>query len=171
MIETSYSLYKLIILYMLNKASFPLTNAQISDMMLGLNYTSYFRLQEVLSDMTESGLLQTEPHNHTTHFLMTDDGRQMLDYFRDEVSPEIRQEIVAWLDAHACAMREDSQTFADYNLTDSREYTVRCVIREGSDTLMELNLSVPSEAAAAEVAENWKQRGQEVYASVMKALL
>ena len=32
MIESTYSLYKLIILYMLKKVRFPLTNAQISDL-------------------------------------------------------------------------------------------------------------------------------------------
>ena len=45
MIESTYSLYKLIILYMLKKVKFPLTNAQISDFMLGREYTSYFHLQ------------------------------------------------------------------------------------------------------------------------------
>ena len=42
MIESSYSLYKLIVLYMLKKVNFPLTNAQISDFILGQEYTSYF---------------------------------------------------------------------------------------------------------------------------------
>lgn len=38
--ESSLTLYKLIILYMLTKVNFPMTNAQISDFILGEEYTS-----------------------------------------------------------------------------------------------------------------------------------
>ena len=41
----SFKLYKLIILYMLDKVDFPLTNAQISEFILGMGYTTYFKLQ------------------------------------------------------------------------------------------------------------------------------
>ena len=36
------TLYKLIILYMLKKVDFPLTNAQISEFVLDQEYTTYF---------------------------------------------------------------------------------------------------------------------------------
>ena len=92
MIESTYSLYKLIILYMLKKVKFPLTNAQISDFMLGREYTSYFHLQEVLSEMVESGLLRTETVRNATFYHMTEGGRQTLDFFGNEISPEIRED-------------------------------------------------------------------------------
>ena len=59
----TFTLYKLIILYMLSKVDFPLTNAQISDFILGKGYTTYFTLQKALSELTESGLIREE----TTH--------------------------------------------------------------------------------------------------------
>ena len=37
----SFTLYKLIILYMLNKVDFPLTNSQISEFILDEGYTTY----------------------------------------------------------------------------------------------------------------------------------
>ena len=36
-------LYKLIILYILNRVDFPLTNAQISEFILEEGYTTYFK--------------------------------------------------------------------------------------------------------------------------------
>ena len=44
-----FTLYKLIILYMLDKVDFPLTNAQISGFILDKGYTTYFKLQQALS--------------------------------------------------------------------------------------------------------------------------
>ena len=75
MIDSSHSLYKLIVLYTLSRVSFPLTNAQISDLFLSENYTHYFQLQETLSEMIESGLLSSETKNHTTYYQMTDSGK------------------------------------------------------------------------------------------------
>lgn len=43
------TLYKLMVLYMLSKVNFPLSNSQIADFMLDKQYTTYFTLQEVLS--------------------------------------------------------------------------------------------------------------------------
>ena len=54
----SFALYKLIILYMLKKVDFPLTTAQISEFILDKGYTSFFKLQETLSEMLESRLGQ-----------------------------------------------------------------------------------------------------------------
>lgn len=44
----STTLYKLMILYMLSKVNFPLSNVQISTFMLDNEYTSYFTFQEQL---------------------------------------------------------------------------------------------------------------------------
>ena len=49
-----FTLYKLIVLYMLEKLDFPLTNGQISEFILDKGYTTYFTLQQALSEMVES---------------------------------------------------------------------------------------------------------------------
>ena len=77
MIESTYSLYKLIILYMLKKVKFPLTNAQISDFMLGREYTSYFHLQEVLSEMV--GIRPPADRNGPQRHLLPYDGGRTAD--------------------------------------------------------------------------------------------
>ena len=47
----TYTLYKLIVLYMLDKVDFPLTTSQISEFILEKEYTTYFKLQETLAEM------------------------------------------------------------------------------------------------------------------------
>ena len=54
------TLYKLIILYMLQKVDFPLTNAQISGFVLDKGYTTYFHLQQAISELIDS-----EPVSYT----------------------------------------------------------------------------------------------------------
>ena len=53
----AFTLYKLIILYMLDKVDFPLTNSQISEFVLDKGYTDYFKLQQALSELADGGLI------------------------------------------------------------------------------------------------------------------
>ena len=47
----TFTLYKLIILYMLDKVDFPLTNAQISEFILNKGYTTYFKEEKERIDV------------------------------------------------------------------------------------------------------------------------
>ena len=44
MASNAMTLYKLMILYMLNSSNYPLTNARISEFMLQKGYATYFNL-------------------------------------------------------------------------------------------------------------------------------
>ena len=70
----TYTLYKLIVLYMLDKVDFPLTTSQISEFILEKEYTTYFKLQETLAEMEHSGLLRVETTHNRTLYHLTDNG-------------------------------------------------------------------------------------------------
>ena len=74
------TLYKLIILYMLKKVAFPLTNAQISEFVLDQEYTTYFTLQQAISELTRGKTIITIAHRLATiqnadQILVVADGR------------------------------------------------------------------------------------------------
>ena len=52
-----FTTYKLIVLYMAKHATEALTNSQISEFILDREYTDYFQLQKVLSELTDTELL------------------------------------------------------------------------------------------------------------------
>ena len=60
MSSTGLTLYKLMILYMLEKVNFPLTNNQITGFILDQGYTDYFHVQQAISELVESNLITTE---------------------------------------------------------------------------------------------------------------
>ena len=66
------TLYKLIILYMLDRVNSPMTNAQISQFILEKGYTTYFTLQEVISTLISDGFITEESYHSSTplSFLM-----------------------------------------------------------------------------------------------------
>ena len=62
------TLYKLIILYMLDRVNSPMTNAQISEFVLEKGYTTYFTLQEVLNTLISDGFITEESYHSSTHY-------------------------------------------------------------------------------------------------------
>lgn len=89
----TFTLYKLIILYMLSKVDFPLTNAQISDFILGKGYTTYFTLQKALSELTESGLIREETTHNRTLYHLTEEGDESICFFENKISDAIKKDI------------------------------------------------------------------------------
>lgn len=61
MLQDPLTLYKLIVLYMLNRVTFPLTAAQVSDFILGKEYTNFLTLQQVINELTDAGMIATQP--------------------------------------------------------------------------------------------------------------
>ena len=69
------TLYKLMVLYMLNCVNFPLTTAQIAEFILDRDYTNFLTLQTVFSDLTETGLAQSKTILNRTQLSLTDEGK------------------------------------------------------------------------------------------------
>lgn len=170
MAET-YTLYKLIVLYMLDKVDFPLATSQISEFILDKGYTSYFRLQETLSELTDSGLLRSETTHNRTLYHLTENGAETIHFFSNKISPAIRDEIDDFLKEKQYDLKEEVAVKADYYLNTNREFEVRCQIVENGFSLIDLKLTVPTEKEAESIASNWDSKSQEIYASILADLL
>ena len=87
------TLYKLIVLYMLNKVNFPLTNTQLSEFILEKEYTNYFTLQQVISELLSSGLIHVKTAGSTSRYQITAQGIETLGFFSNRISDPIKEEI------------------------------------------------------------------------------
>ena len=137
MIESSFTLYKLIILYMLQNVNFPLSNTQISDFILEKEYTNYFHLQEALSELQDTKLIEIEKVRNTSYYHMTEEGSKTLSFFENEISPEIREEIDRYMKEHSYELRKKAWPIT----TRPREMTTRSAVRQESGRRLFLRLS------------------------------
>lgn len=167
----SVTLYKLIILYMLNKVKFPLTNAQLSRFFLDNDYTDYFTLQKVLSELTESHLISIETIRSTSYYHITSDGGETLGFFVNRIPGAIMDDMDSFLMKNKYELRNEVGTIADYYKSTNQDYIVHCQVKEGKSTLIELNVSVPTKEDASAMCSKWKDSSQEIYAFVMKSLM
>lgn len=156
---------------MLDRVDFPLTNAQISDFILTKEYTNYFTLQQVLSELAETGLAQIHTVRNSTYYEMTEQGKDTLNYFGNMVSSAILEDMDKYFKENAIALRDETSVRADYFENNHEEYSVRLRVMEKETPIIDLTLSVPTEAQANSICNHWKEKNQKIYAYLMQELL
>ena len=87
MLSDPITLYKLMILYMLEHVNFPLTNSQLTDFFLDHEYTTYFTLQQAINDLLEAGLIRKESIHNTSRYGITRGGGRYPVLLRNAISP------------------------------------------------------------------------------------
>ena len=170
MLQDSLTLYKLIVLYMLNRVSFPLTTAQISDFMLQRDYTTFMTLLQVIGELTDEGLISSRAVRNRTFLSITPEGRETLQFFQKRIGEPIRQEIDAYLQEHEISLRDEVSVQGDYYKTLTGEYESHLVAKDNGINLVELTLSVPTADLAAAICDNWQKKNQDIYQYLVKQL-
>ena len=165
------TLYKLIILSMLDRVDFPLTNAQISDFILTKEYTNYFTLQQVLADLVETKLAEVHTVRNSSYYHMTEKGKDTLNFFGNMVSSAILEDMEIYFRENAIALRDEASVRADYYQNNSEDYSVRLRVLEKDLPLIDLTLTVPTQEQADSVCNHWKTKNQKIYAYLMQELL
>lgn len=168
---TPFTIYKLIVLYMLQHAEAALTNSQISEFILEKEYTNYFHLQQAISELVEADLLEKQTSSNTSYYRITEEGGRTLSYFEKELSTDIKNEIREYLKAQGCQEAERIMTPADYYGTSQGGYAVRCRLIEKNTSLIDLNIAAPNLEAAKSMCRNWQKKCQNIYAEIMEELI
>ena len=166
-----FTIYKLTILYMLDKAGFPLTNTQISNFFLEQEYTDYFRVQEVIGDLVNADLINFESTHSNTQYTLTAAGRETLGFFKDKITDGIENDVKRFFEKNKLEFRQENFILADYYKTTNQNYDVRCQVRSDSTTVLDLTLAVTTKEQAEAICNNWKNQNEDVYAYLMDMLL
>lgn len=171
MLSNSITLYKLMILYMLNQVNFPLNNTQLSNFFLSYGYAKYFEFQNSISQLVESELVTMEVIHNTTRYNITPSGIEALGFFGNTVSKEIIADIDNYIKENKFKMRNEASTTAEYHKEAPNEYIINFKVQEGRSTIINLELNVPDETQAELMVENWKNKSQDIYQYVMRTLM
>lgn len=166
-----FTIYKLTILYMLDKAGFPISNTQISNFFLEQEYTDYFRVQEVIGDLVNTGLVNFETTHSNTQYTLTAAGKETLGFFKEKINEGIVSDVKKFFDQNQMEFKQENFILADYYKTTNQKYAVRCQLRTESTTMLDLTLTVNKKELAEAVCNNWKDENQNIYDYLMDTLI
>lgn len=171
MIVNSSTIYKLMILYMLNKLDSQLTNSQLSSFFIEKNYTDYFTIQQILSDLETLKFVDKAIIRNTSYYSVTPEGYETLTLFKKQIPAGAMDDINSFLEENKCKLKNEVGTQSDYYKHTNGDYICVCRIMEGKSLLYEVQISVPSEEDAITVCNNWRGCSEDIYAYIMHNLL
>ena len=112
---------------MLGRVKFPLTTSQISNFFLEKEYTNFLTLQQVISELIDTALVESTSSVNRTHLTLTPAGQETLKFFNGRISDAIRDDIHAFLTENEYALREEVSVQGNYYKSTSGEYEAHLV--------------------------------------------
>lgn len=165
------TLYKLMILYLLKKVNFPLSNPQLWTFFEQNGYTNYFTFQQTIQQLLDANLISQDEVRSIVRYELTREGEEALYYFENDISPAVRADMDAFITENKFQLRNETGIMADYYKTANYDYCVHMKVREGKSILFEMNLTVPTEEQASTLCGHFEDNAQNIYAYVMKQLM
>lgn len=156
-------LYKLMILYMLDRVDFPLTGSQISQFILDRGYTDYFTFQISINELIENNFIKPTLERNHSLYEITEQGKEAVELFEFKVSDSIKIDILDYLKEQKIELRNESAISADYYPINN-EYVTQLSIKERNQTLLEVKLMVPTKEQAIHICDSWQDKSEEIYA-------
>ena len=166
----SLMLYKLIILYILDRMDFPITNSELTRFILDKEYCTYLTIQQALEDLIEDRYVEVERSHNSHLYRITASGKETLSFFYTRISVAIRDDIDTYLSEKEYQLREMVSTTADYYEAKKNEFVVELRVIERDSELVHINLLVTSSAEADIICSRWKECSADIYGYLISTL-
>ncbi len=164
-------IYKIAVLRLLSKVDTSLSNGQVAQFFLDKEYTDFFSIQTVISDLEDAGLIEATSSHNNTLYTLTTEGRHTLELMHDKITPAIEEDIVSYLKENKLEIRNDNALSANYDKATGGGYIVHCKYIQDKQVLLDLSIHTSSIHQAETICNNWRARHEDVYMSLMDTLI
>ncbi|MFD3156094.1 DUF4364 family protein [Haloimpatiens sp. FM7330] len=162
---------KLFLLYIIKNINLPISNMQLTDIVLENNFMNYFSLQQYLSELIASNFLKSYEKNGKHRLIVTDKGLKVLSLFKTRISSDKLEIIDTYLQNHIENIKKEITITADYTIENFDNFVVNLKASEGDYTLINIKIGVPSNKQARELCAKWKNNSSQLYNNIMNILI
>ena len=163
------AIYKLIILYLLDKADGEIAMDRLSSFLLEKGYVNFVSLM-TYAEIEKSGLVRSRNSGDRCFYRITSDGRQTLRIFKADLGREITKQADDFLRSEGMVLRSEQSVRADCIPSENGMYNVVLKVMERNDPVMEIRLQVPDKGLAEEICRKWPEKNEKIYNSLIENL-
>ena len=107
---------KLLMLYVLKSIKEPISNTQLTEIILENNFMNYFTFQQYLAELAESKFVKYQEANDKKLLILTEKGDNVLSLFKDRISPSKISIIDEYIKEKIESIKKELTIHADYTL-------------------------------------------------------
>lgn len=168
--QETFTLYKLIILYMLDQINVPLSKSIINSFILEKGYTNFLTLQQAIGELLDNQLILQKNEANKVMLSITPEGKDTLSYFENRISDAIKEDVRQFMLENNKELKNAYSITSNYYKSVSGEYEAQLIAKEKGVVLVDLKISVPTKEIAEDVCLNWQKRNEEIYRMLMQKL-
>jgi len=162
--------HKLILLYIIDKVDFRITNSEITQFVLESSFMNYFFVQQYLGEIIKAGLIDIKIEDGNEYYELTPIGKESLNFFIKRIPPNVIQEVNDCYEIKKEEKIKEKQVIGNYYQKNDTEFIVNLKVVENELTLFNLSLNIPSKEQAKFICKNWKTDPELIYKEMFKLL-
>nr|MCR5734357.1 DUF4364 family protein [Lachnospiraceae bacterium] len=148
-----------------------LTTAQLYDYMMDRQYADYFKVNSILNEMMDTGLITSKTKRNTSHLMITEAGSDTIDLFPNKIPDDIKKEIRDFLIEKEIEFRNESSIQTSYDKMTNGSFLTELSIKEAGTDLLNIKVSLPTKTEAESMCINFEKKSGEIYKFIMQELL
>lgn len=161
---------KLLLLYVFNEIKLPVSNNQITQIILENNFINYFTLQQYISELVSSEFIKYIEDNDKHRLIITEKGSNVLSLFKNRISDSKLNAIDHYLKHQMENIKKEITVSAEYTIEKENNYIVNLKFGENDTDLINIKINVSSNKEARDICTNWKSNSSKLYENI-KSLL
>ncbi|OPJ58506.1 DUF4364 family protein [Clostridium oryzae] len=163
---------KLLLLYTINKINVPISQNQITQIVLENGFLNYFLLQQYLDELIVSKLLEKIHLKDTKNRIsITKKGIEVLNLFITRLPEDTVAKIDSYLKINNEKIKKEISLHSDYTVHSNNSFLVNLRAEENSSVLIDINVAVPTKKHAIKLCDKWKSNSSQIYNGIMKLLI
>ena len=171
MLQKEFPIIKLIILFVLKNYNKPITNHLLSELTLKETDIDYFNMQKCLYELLGENWVRLFKGDPNNLYEITDEGRKVLDYFKNKVPFIIREKLLFSVNSQLKSEEPQSKIIADFDVSENGQFNVYLKIIEKDDLLFEININVGSRELAVKTKEHFEKNAMEIYLNTTQDIM
>lgn len=168
---------KVLILYILNKLTNPITNDNLLRLILSVIDMNYFYFQQFLLDLIEKKYIVCFEQNNSsdgncgkTVYQITELGKTTLNLTNDILPGIIKLKVDTSFENELRESEEEESITAEYTPRNENDYMVTCKINEKNSCIFEVSIFAGSREEAKKIVDNWKENAYRIYPEILNSL-
>lgn len=159
---------KVLILFVMARASYPMTTQEIYEICYQDECLSYFDVCTAIPEMVQSGHLLALPDEK---YEITEKGRRNEELTADSIAFSVKQRAENAIARFNRQIRRSSLVSTEIISSEKEECTVAMSLSDEMGSLMTLHLTAPDRRQALRLSKLFEQKAEDVYSLVMTELL
>ena len=164
------ALNKLLILYIFKHMDVPVSNSQLTQMVMEIDLLNYFVFQQFMNELIENELIDSDDFK-SGYYKINKKGVETLNYFISRIPLDIRKKIDSYIIDNKENILKETQIKSTLKKKSANEFIVELSVLENESSLIDINLNLPSNKQAQLICDNWKKNAHSLYGEIIKLLI